>query len=193
MVTPTNNVRDGRAAYRMLEQHCTRTITDLEIETLNAEWDQSSITASVGVTLDSITMFARHLNGLNARRPQLINGQPGRKSEDELTKKLLLSLTPKLCPVLHHEAAKEMHAAPADRASGPAGAGKSALIKIMALVEKGDVAVVAPTHGARRADQAVIDEVFRRGSHVPTPRAAAAAAAVAVGKGQQDARTTDER
>ena len=180
MVSPVGNVRDGRAAYRMLEQHCTRTITDLEIETLNAEWDQSSITASVGVTLDSITMFARHLNGLNARRPALINGQPGRKSEDELTKKLLLSLTPKLSAVLHHEAAKEMRAAPADRAFWNAAANPPhrdfaeavrALDELWRVqFEAGGIAPAPRQGGNPRVDAAVFgddDEVYFQGG---TPR-----------------------
>ena len=39
----------------------------------------------------------------------------------------------------------------------PAGVGKSALLKICALLEKDDIAIVTPTLGARRADQEVVD------------------------------------
>ena len=54
---------------------------------------------------------------------------------------------------------------------GPAGAGKSWLLKLLLLVLYDEheqmLAVSAPTHGARRADQRLIDEVFPRRSYKP--------------------------
>ena len=46
--------------------------------------------------------------------------------------------------------------------SGPAGAGKSALLKIVSLLEEPILAVAAPTNGAKRADQDMIDEALPR-------------------------------
>ena len=51
--------------------------------------------------------------------------------------------------------------------SGPAGSGKSALLRLIALIEGNEIAVLTPTNGARRADQAVIDSVLDRGPHFP--------------------------
>ena len=42
---------DGRAAYLILAQTCSRDITDLELTQLNQDFDNSSIEADVGVTL----------------------------------------------------------------------------------------------------------------------------------------------
>ena len=43
--------------------------------------------------------------------------------------------------------------------SGPAGSGKSALIKILVLLMRDEMGVVTPTQGARRADQQVHEEL----------------------------------
>ena len=51
--------------------------------------------------------------------------------------------------------------------SGPAGAGKSALLKILTLLEEENIAVVTPTNGARAADQDVIDCVLPRRNYMP--------------------------
>ena len=51
--------------------------------------------------------------------------------------------------------------------SGPAGAGKSALLKIVSLLEEPILAVAAPTNGAKRADQDMIDEALPRFSFKP--------------------------
>ena len=51
--------------------------------------------------------------------------------------------------------------------SGPAGAGKSALLKIVSLLEEPILAVAAPTNGAKRADQEMIDEALPRWSFKP--------------------------
>ena len=96
---------DGHAAYKLINQQCRRVITDLELSTLDKEWDNCSITSSIGVKIDSIILFARLLTGLNARRPTA-----SRKDDDELTKKLLLQFTPNLCAVLAMEAHKELRA-----------------------------------------------------------------------------------
>ena len=42
---------DGRAAYVVLPQHCSRDITDLEITQLNQDFDNSSIEADVRMIL----------------------------------------------------------------------------------------------------------------------------------------------
>ena len=44
---------DGRAAYVIMSQHCSRDIMDLEITQLNHDFDNSTIEADVGVTRDS--------------------------------------------------------------------------------------------------------------------------------------------
>ena len=64
-----NAQSNRRAAYIILSQHCSRDITNLEITQLNQDFDNASIEANVGVTSDSITLFARHLSGLNTRCP----------------------------------------------------------------------------------------------------------------------------
>ena len=51
---------------------------------LNQDFDNSSIEANVGITCDSITLFARHLTGLNARRPDNM-----RKDDNDMTLRLL--------------------------------------------------------------------------------------------------------
>ena len=48
--------------------------------------------------------------------------------------------------------------------SGPAGSGKSALLKLIVAVRGKRVSVVAPTQGAKRVCQANIDEVLPRRS-----------------------------
>ena len=71
---------DGRAAFLVFNQACSRDITNLELTALNQDFDNSNIEADVGVTSDSITLFSRHLNGINARRPEGM-----RKDENDLT------------------------------------------------------------------------------------------------------------
>ena len=58
---------NGREAYLVLDQACRRDITDLELNQLNQEFDNSSIEADVGVSINSITSFenGRHLTGVN--------------------------------------------------------------------------------------------------------------------------------
>ena len=56
---------DGRRAYLVLNQVCKRDITDIELTQLNQEFDNSSIEADVGVTINSIQLFGRHLNRVN--------------------------------------------------------------------------------------------------------------------------------
>ena len=99
--------RDGRRAFMYLEQQCARQITDLELFAHDKEWQDASIIGSIGVKLDSITMFTRYLNGLNARRPAA-----SRKNNDELTLKLLSCITNHLSPTLAMEAAKELRHPP---------------------------------------------------------------------------------
>lgn len=105
-----NHNRDGRAAFQMLEAQCRERISDLEMFKLNAEWENASITKSVGIHADSILSFQRFLNGLNARRPV-----GDRKDDTELTKKLLGCITPAISPTLANDAHKELRAGPAER------------------------------------------------------------------------------
>ena len=51
--------------------------------------------------------------------------------------------------------------------SGPAGAGKSALMKIMLLVWPEEVALATPTNGAKRSNQKLVDEILPRKSFKP--------------------------
>ena len=102
---------NGRDAYKLLDRHCRRDVTDLEMFDLDKQWDASSIPVSVGVNLDSIIMFSRHLSGLNALRPA---GR--RKDADDMTKKLLSCITPDLSASLSLDAQKELRAPAGSRA-----------------------------------------------------------------------------
>ena len=84
---------DGRAAYVVLQQACSRDITDLEITQFNQDFDNSSIEADIGINVDSITLYARHLSGLNARRPEHL-----RKDDNAMTLRLLHAITINLSP-----------------------------------------------------------------------------------------------
>ena len=101
---------DGRAAFRMLELHCRRDITDLEMFDLNAEWEAATFITAVGLSLDTVTMFTRYINGLNARRPAA-----ERKDDNALTLKFLSCFTPAINMALSLDAHKELRAAPAAR------------------------------------------------------------------------------
>ena len=101
---------DGRVAYLVLDQACRRDITDLELTRLNQDFDNSSIEADVGITSDSITLFGRHLNGVNARRPENM-----RKNDNDLTLRLLYSINGNLNSSMHLDALKEICAAPHKR------------------------------------------------------------------------------
>lgn len=96
---------DGRAAFRLLEANCRQNIDDLEMLQQDANWNSATILNSVGFNLDSITLFSRHLNGLNALRPAA-----NRKTEDELTTKFLASIDTSIEVTLGHEAKKELRA-----------------------------------------------------------------------------------
>ena len=76
---------------------------------LNQDFDNSSIEADVGVTSDSITLFSRHLNGINARHPENV-----RKNNNDLTLRLLDSIDDNLLPTMAMDALKEIRAASAD-------------------------------------------------------------------------------
>lgn len=58
---------DGRAAFRLLEVNCRRDTTDLEMFDLNNEWETATFLNTVGITIDTVTLFSRFINGLNAR------------------------------------------------------------------------------------------------------------------------------
>ena len=101
---------DGRAAFRLLEANCRQNIDDLEMLQQDANWNNATILNSVGFNIDSITLFSRHLNGLNALRPAA-----NRKTEDELTTKFLASIDTNIEATLGHEAKKELRAQGAAR------------------------------------------------------------------------------
>ena len=69
--------------------------------------------------------------------------------------------------------------------SGPAGAGKSALLKILSLLKPSELALVAPTHGSRRADQEVVDEVLPRTSFKPEIEVHTTYTGLGVGMGEE--------
>ena len=71
---------DGHEAFNVLNAACSRDITNVELTTLNQVFDNSTIEADVGVTSDSVTLFGRHLNGINAQRPESM-----RKDDNNLT------------------------------------------------------------------------------------------------------------
>ena len=101
---------DGRAAYVVMSQTGSRDITDLETMQLKQDFDNSSIGADVGINRDSITLYARHLSGLNARRPDNM-----RKDDEAMTLRLLHAITINLSPSMQLAAMKEIHAPPARR------------------------------------------------------------------------------
>ena len=101
---------DGRAAFELLEANCRQQIDDLELLQMDADWNGATILNAVGYSIDSITLFSRQLNGLNALRPA---GQ--RKTEDEVTTKFLASIDTNIEPTLGHEAKKELRAQGAGR------------------------------------------------------------------------------
>ena len=67
---------------------------------------------------NSITSFCRFINGLNARRPVGM-----RKTADELTKKLLMCITPSINSTLGSDAMKELRAPAAQQKYRDAAAG----------------------------------------------------------------------
>jgi len=96
---------DGRAVFRMLEANCRQAIDDLELLQMDGDWNSATILNSVGFNVDSITLFSRHLNGLNALRPAA-----NRKTEDDLTTKFLACVDTNIEATLGHEAKKELRA-----------------------------------------------------------------------------------
>ena len=105
-----NARNDGRAAFRLLETNCRQAIDDLELLQMDADWNSATILNAVGFSVDSITLFARHLNGLNALRPAA-----NRKTEDAATTKFLSCIDSKIEATLGHEAKKELRATGATR------------------------------------------------------------------------------
>lgn len=101
---------DGRAAFQLLEQHCRRDITDLEMFDLNNEWETATFLNTVGISIDTVTSFSRYISGLNARRPAA-----QRKNDEALTLKLLSCFTPPINTALSLEAHKELRASPGAR------------------------------------------------------------------------------
>ena len=150
---------DGRAAFRLLVTHCRRAITDLEIASHDAKWNEASIAGSVGIKLDSIILFTRYLKGLNARRPVAM-----RKDANELTKKLLLSITPQLNAQMAADAFKELRADAAHQSFHDATAGTrdfdAAEQEIdetwRALFEAGAIKPAAPLHRTARVEGAAL-------------------------------------
>ena len=101
---------NGRESYLVLNQACRRDVTDLELNQQNQEFDNSSIEADVGVPINTITNFGRHLTGVNARRPEGM-----RKDDDALTLRLLHSINGNLSATMNLDALKEIRAATAKR------------------------------------------------------------------------------
>ena len=100
-----NARNDGRAAYQLLVANCRQAVDDLELLQLDADFDTATILNSVGYSMDSITLFARHLNGMNALRPV-----GSRKTDDQLTIKFLSCVDSSINATLGHEAMKELRA-----------------------------------------------------------------------------------
>ena len=100
-----NAANDGRAAFELLEANCRQVIDDLELLQMDADWTAASILNTVGFSMDSITLFSRHLNGLNALRPF-----GNRKTEDELTTKFLACIDTNIEATMGADAKKELRA-----------------------------------------------------------------------------------
>ena len=100
-----NAANDGRAAFELLEANCRQVIDDLELLQMDADWTAASILNTVGFSMDSITLFSRHLNGLNALRPF-----GNRKTEDEITTKFLACIDTNIEATMGADAKKELRA-----------------------------------------------------------------------------------
>ena len=61
--------RDGRAMWQHLVQQCCIQVDDLRLLQHDADFDNATILNTVGYVLDSVVLFQRFLNGLNAKRP----------------------------------------------------------------------------------------------------------------------------
>ena len=101
---------NGRQAFLLLQQTCQQLPDDLQLLQMENDWNGATILGIVGYKLESISQFARYLNQLNARRPI---GR--RKTEDELTVKLLSCMTSSIESALGHAADVELRAAPNER------------------------------------------------------------------------------
>ena len=74
----------GVEAWRLIIRECDQGTSDLEILDIRLEFEQATIESTVGHSEDSIIMYSRVLNSLNARLPQ---GQ--KYSDDALAVKML--------------------------------------------------------------------------------------------------------
>ena len=101
---------DGRTAYQLLVRNCRERVTDLEMQALDVQFDGVSIEKDIGCSADSITLLDRLLCGLNARRPA-----DRRKTDDQMTLKLLSCISHIFSVSLNMEAQKEIRAQPATR------------------------------------------------------------------------------
>ena len=108
MTADHNN--DGRGAFIMLQNTCGVVYTDLEMFELDAIWDDVSIHKSIGRSAETVTLLARHLRGVNARRPQ-----NHRKSEDDMTIKFLSCFDHTIDKALSLDSQKEIRAAAGSR------------------------------------------------------------------------------
>ena len=77
----------GAAAWALVLSECDQGTSDLEILDIMAEFEAASIEKSVGYSADTITMYARELNSLNARLPTASKYSP-----DKMSIKLLSSI-----------------------------------------------------------------------------------------------------
>jgi hypothetical protein len=101
---------DGREAYVVLNRACRREITDLEIQQLDQDFNNSSIEADIGINADSITSYSRYLIGLNAKRPDHM-----RKDDNAMTLQFLHAITGALSPTMQLDAMKEIRHPPHKR------------------------------------------------------------------------------
>ena len=101
---------DGRAAFQLLVRNCRERVTDLEMQAQDMQFDGVSIEKDIGCSADTITLLDRLLCGLNARRPA-----DRRKTDDQMTLKLLSCLSHTFSISLNMEAQKEIRAQPAAR------------------------------------------------------------------------------
>ena len=75
-------------AWSLIVRECDVPDDDLELNTMNREWENTTVLNSVGYNLSTITDFSRHLNTLNAKRPQA-----RRINENDKTAKFLACIT----------------------------------------------------------------------------------------------------
>ena len=100
--------RLARDAWLLVLRMCDTEPTDLNVQEFEREWAQSTIENTVGYQLETITLFVKILNSIDARMPA-----DRKYTEDEMCRKLLACLS--RVDQISADAVKELKAAPGSR------------------------------------------------------------------------------